>query len=133
MPGQGADQAAPLVQFLCRRDDQVHARGVVLLDRHPADDEEFALIGKVVELSFGSRPCGRAGDPEAVEIDLDALTDLADHGLVRRILLAPGVALSPEKSSLLDVLSDRLGCDAAGRRKELFDRRCHQRGAISSG
>ncbi|MCF6114324.1 hypothetical protein L2331_31275 [Mesorhizobium muleiense] len=59
------------------------------------------------------------------------MTDLTDHRLVRRILLAPIVTLSPEKCRLLDVLAHCLGRDAARRRKELFSCRRHQRGAIS--
>ena len=58
-----------------------------------ADDS--ITIQKVVELTFGCRPCGRTGDPQTIQIDIDAFTDLADHRLVRRILLAPAVPLCP--------------------------------------
>jgi hypothetical protein len=115
MPRECTNQAAPFLGLPGSLNRTLNALCVPVLDGQPTGDEELALVRKILKLLNHKRPGSGSGDAKAVEIDLDALPYLGDHGLIRRIFEGPCVALRPQERRLFDMLSHHLGSDALRR------------------
>jgi hypothetical protein len=111
MPRECTNQAAPFLGLPGCLNRTLNALCVPVLDGQPTGDEELALVRKILKLLIHEPPGSGSGDTKAVEIDLDALPYLGDHGLIRRIFERPRVALRPQERSLLDMLAHHVSSD----------------------
>ena len=74
VPGQRTDNSARLIELTRKLDRLVETLRIGLLDGHPANDEQLALVVEIFDHGVDGRPRGGARDPQSVQVGLDPLS-----------------------------------------------------------